>query len=544
MSGDPDEAMRRARDAQDLLVRAKAVFAEYERHLKQAEAYHVRGDLVSAAVYAGIAAHMAQQPHAGFFVSPRLERLLTDIGRRTRDPFQYRRGRDPARPIKSVLHVCTAISAVGGHTKMLCNWIRADSKRTHSLAVTQHRGPILEKVKSTIKCAGGRIYRLNRHVGGVIGWAQELRLIAREYDLVVLHIYGHDVVPSIAFAEPNERPPVLLLNHGDHLFWLGASISDLVINLRDAAQALSISRRAIAEERNIVVPTIVEPTVREHKREEAKRALNLDPDTILVFSAARAMKYRTLNGVSYADTHVSLLKRHPHAVLWVLGVGDPNDWRDASAAVGGRINPLAETPNTRLFFEAADIYVNSFPFVSSTSMMEAAGYGVPLVSRFYGPPQARIFAINHPGLLAATLHSANHVEYIGHLSRLITDAALRERAGKEAREAVTRFHTPPDWLTFLEAAYQRAMELAPLDNTTMFKDDNETFSFGEPDCRHYEVFGFGNESQHMLKAYLGQLPIQRRVALWRELRQGGAFTSVAEGARFLLPEWLVRVLKD
>ncbi|MFN3875643.1 MAG: aldehyde dehydrogenase family protein, partial [Flavobacteriales bacterium] len=45
-----------------------------------------------------------------------------------------------------------------------------------------------------------------------------------------------------------------------------------------------------------------------------------------------------------------------------------------------------------------DIYVDSYPFVSSTSMMEAAGLGVPLVSRFYGPREARIFAINHPGI--------------------------------------------------------------------------------------------------------------------------------------------------
>ena len=39
-------------------------------------------------------------------------------------------------------------------------------------------------------------------------------------------------------------------------------------------------------------------------------------------------------------------------------------------------------------------------------MMEAAGLEVPLVSRFYGEPEARIFAINHPGIDKPTLHGS------------------------------------------------------------------------------------------------------------------------------------------
>jgi hypothetical protein len=177
-------------------------------------------------------------------------------------------------------------------------------------------------------------------------------------------------------------------------------------------------------------------------------------------------------------------------------------------------------------------------------MMEAAGYGVPLVSRFYGPRDARIFAINHPGLLAGALHGATEAQYLDNLSKLIEDVALRERVGRAAHEAVANFHTPPQWLTFLEAAYERALELPPIDNTKKFIGETETFFFGEPDCRHYDVFGFGGDSRAMLKGYLGQLPTRERVALWWELNREGAFTSITERARLLFPEWLIQVLKD
>jgi hypothetical protein len=363
---------------------------------------------------------------------------------------------------------------------------------------------------------------------------------------VVLHAYSQDVIPSLAFANPASTPPVLLLNHGDHLFWLGVATSDIVINLRDAAQDLSIARRSVEVRRNVMVPTIVAPAQRTRAREDAKRELGLSPETVFLFSAARGMKYRSVEGRSFADTHVALMRRHPNAVLWVLGAGDPADWRDACAAVDGRIKPLPESPDTKVYFEAADIYVDSFPFVSSTSMMEAAGLGAPLVSRFYGPKEARIFAINHPGIDAPTLHGADEAEYVAHLDRLIGDPELRAKMGEEARKAVLHYHTPPSWLDFIEQAYKRAVELPPIDpKVQLARMPTETFSNSEPDRRMYEVFGYNEDNPNkVLKQHLGVLPMEERLSLWRKLRRAGAFGNLRESFRGLLPDWLVRSIKD
>lgn len=522
------------------------IFLGYENYLRQAQQLLAAGKLEESAAYAAIAAHMALRPHPGFFASPRLERLLTDIGRRTAKSTNYRRTIDPNRRLRTILHVVTELTPVGGLTNMLGRWISADSKRLHSVALTHHRGPLHGIVEDAVLASGGRIYRLNQGMGGQIAWAERLRELARLHDGVVLHAYSQDVIPSIAFANPGATPPVLLLNHGDHLFWLGASTSDVVVNLRDAAQDLSIARRGVEEQRNVMVPTIVAPARRTRAREDAKRELGLAPDAVFMFSAARGMKYRSVDGRSFADTHVELMRKHPNAILWVLGAGDPEDWRAACAAAGGRIKPLPESPNTKVYYEAADIYVDSFPFVSSTSMMEAAGLGVPLVSRFYGPKEARIFAINHPGIDAPTLHGANEAEYIAHLDRLIGDPELRARRGEEARLAVLHYHTPPSWLDFIERAYKRAVELPPVDpRARLAALADETFSNGEPDCRLYEVFGYNEDDPNkVLKQYLGLLPFAERTKLWRKLRSADAFKNPREAVRGLLPDWVVRLLKD
>lgn len=521
-----------------------AVFRAYEQQLERAGNSFEAGDLESAAVFAALATHVAMCPHPGFFAAPRIERLLQQVGGSLETSSAYRRVLDPKRKVRSILHVATELTPVGGLTNMLGHWIAADKSRMHSVALTSHRGPLHGGVADAAKARGGRIERLAPS-GGLLHRALRLRRLARLYDAVVLHVYSQDVVPSLAFARPGAGPPVLLLNHGDHLLWLGAASSDVVINLRDAAQDLSIARRGVAPRRNIMVPTIVSPAVRTRPRQAAKRELGIADDQILLFSAARGMKYRSVNGRSFADAHVDLLRRHPNALLWVLGAGNPDDWATAIEQTAGRIRPLPESPATKLYFEAADIYVDSFPFVSSTSMMEAAGLGTPLVSRFYGPKEARIFAINHPGIDAPTLHGATESEYVGHLDALLGDPELRTRKGEEARLSVLHYHTPPSWLDFVERAYALAMELPPIDPEQQLTNSaDETFFEGEPDRRLYEIFGYAGSPATLAKQYLGLLPIAARLRFWRELADSGAFETPLQAGRALLPDWLVGALKD
>ncbi|HRK65264.1 MAG TPA: hypothetical protein PLN53_12785, partial [Terricaulis sp.] len=270
--------------------RLAANFALFEQYVSQAEAHFVSGDYASAAAYCSIAAHIPVQNHCGIFWSPRVEKVLTDIARATETP-----GAPHPRPkeIKRILSVMTQAAPVGGLTRMLCQWVGADKGREHSVVLTQHRGPTPQFVFDAFGASGGSVRFLNRSPGNQVDWAKKLREIAQGYDLVVLHTHCEDVVPLLAFGaiESGKYPHVVVLNHADHLFWLNPSVAHLNIDLRDAALELSVNRRGIARERNILMPTISESIKRTRTRDEAKKELGIPADQILLVSVARQLKY-------------------------------------------------------------------------------------------------------------------------------------------------------------------------------------------------------------------------------------------------------------
>lgn len=511
-------------------------FAEYEYYVERAYKHMRQGEPESAAAHAAIASHIAVQNHAGIFWSPRLEKLLQEIGR----SLPYDEPLPRKTEIRRILHVGTQAAVVGGLTKLILEWVKADKTREHTLVLTQHRGATPKFVSDIFD---GRIHHLNRSPGGQLDWAKRLRRMARDYDLVVLDAYCEDVVPIMAFADPAQHTPVAIMNHADHLFWFGPSIGHICINLRDAAQDLAISRRGVAPERNVLLPTVAEVVKRTRSREEAKRELGIDPNTTLMVSIARQLKYKTLHGITYADIHAPLLEKHPNTSLIVVGAGDPADWAPVRERFGDRIRTTPQIPNPKIYFEAADIYVDSYPFVSSTSIMEAAGYGAPCVSIFNYPDESRIFGINHVALVGNVMIARSLDEYRDIVETLINDPELRARKAAEASAAVARDHNQPGWMSWLENVYARIPQLQGLDPRPMLEEIEQP-SFGEPDWRHEDLFGGTSPTLAFAKSYITMLPLPQHLAHWSEMRTKGAFPTPLSAASHLLPEWLKRYVKD
>lgn len=533
-------------ESQDAAGRARRIrtnFDAFDARVRNAERLAAAGDPAGAAVETAIAATLAAHRHCGVFASPRLERLMIGIGRQLDAGGDGHPAADPG-PFRRVLHVCTQLAPVGGLTKMLALWIGADRHRVNGVALTQHRGPVDARITEAVAASGGAIHHVNHHRGDKLAWARELRQIARGYDVVVLHIHCEDVVPLIAFADPTRNPPVLLLNHADHLFWIGTRISHAVINLREAARRLAIGRRGVEPARSLLLPTLITLPERQRTRAEAKQALGVPEDTVLLVSVARGAKYRNVGSVTYGDRHVDLLAAHPNARLIVVGPGERPDWDRARAATGGRIVPYAEQPDPRIFLEAADIYVDSYPFVSSTSMLEAAAYGLPLVTRFEAPEAAEIVAINHPGLDTTARVARDQAAYEAHLTALITDAAARKAAGAETSAVVERLYAPASWLAGLDAIYAQARALPRLAPESDTRVQAEAPHLGEPDLRHQDMFGSDFPVAEMTKNYMSMLPLRQRVASWVEVSRAGHFSGPWERVRLLFPEWLVRNIKD
>lgn len=531
-----------AASAPSVSERILSNFARFEAEVDRAASAYAKGELEMAAFYAATASTIATHTHCGVFSSPRLEAILNAIGRQIA-PGDKTAKRNGTGAFKKVLHVGSELSSVGGLTRMISRWMDADSERTSSLVLTQHRGEVPEHLTDAIKRSGGQLYQLNRSIGSRFDWVRKLRRIAVGHDVIILHIHCEDVIPVLALADESGLPPVLFLNHADHLFWLGTSVADLVLNLRDAATDITIGRRGVEAERNFLLPTIVAPTTRLQSRAEAKAALGLKQDSVLLLSVARRPKYRSIDGLSFADRHVKLLEKCPQAQLIVVGSGEPDDWKAAKARVGGRITGLSEVPDPKRYFEAADIYVDSYPFVSSTSMMEAAGYGLPAVTIFTLPDAARIFGINHVGLVGTSLVARSAEAYDTILERLVVDEAYRAETGEATREAIERLHVPPGWCTSLEAALERVKNLPPRTNRAVTTNGIvERPHLGPPDDIHQEIVGAEPNLREIKMIYMGALPLRQRIAQLQRMRRDGEVTG-SKAMLLLLPEWLKRTIK-
>lgn len=505
----------------------------------------------AAAAYGELAALYAISRHCGIFVSPALERVLIGIGKLAITPSKPSNGRRLHYPPRHVLHVSTRVMPVGGHSRMIWRWIQQDEGRTHSLALTRQTSAVPAMLKAAVAQSGGHIWRVNRAVGGLVAWARELREIAANVDVVVLHSFNDDVVPPIAFACQDQRPPVILLDHADHIFWLGAGISDVVVSLRESGMRLAQHRRGIAPERSLLLPTVLGPIERRFTRKEAKRRIGLPEDSVLLLSIARALKYGMVGPGSYADAHVPILERHKNAWLMVIGPQDRPDWSSAVRRTQGRIVQLGELEDTARYYEAADIYVDSFPFVSTTSLLEAGGYGTPLLSIFPYSEASGTLGADMPGLDGNLIRCRDLDEYEKALSRLIENEGDRLERGEATREKILKLHTGVEWQIRLEKIYRQACQLASSPGETTAAEE---IFLGEPDLYIPQIHGHAEHSEsaerdvdEMIESLIRIMPPEERVRQWIRLaRAAGGFRNANRIAslKYLVPEWLIGRVKS
>lgn len=532
---------------QHAVARIHANHARFAAEIKTAETHLAAGRMDEAVLHAHLAAAIAAHTHAGVFGSMRIERLIHAIAAAVPDRAARRDGpfkrKKTAKEALRVLHVGTEVIAVGGLTRMISRWINADAERVNSFAVTRQRNDIPEHLVDAVARSGGTMHRLNTRIGSQLEWVQRLREIGRQHDLIVLHIHCEDLIPLIAFAQAENFPPVLLLNHADHLFWLGQSVSHAVLSLREAAHDITANRRGVAPQRSLYLPTLVDAK-RRRTREQARETLKIEPDTQLIISVARGAKYRTIDGVPYADRFVDVLKANPQAQVLVVGSDMPADWERAYNETGGRIKGLPEQSDVALYFEAADIYVDSYPFSSSTSLMEAACFDLPLLTLFTLPDEARLLGINHLGLIGGVLQARTPRDWDATLTRLIREPDWRRERALDAGKGVGCTQ-PKQWRDWLEAAYQSALNLPPLSSPPALPAvDIDTPRTGEPDWRHEAVYGSDILLTDLTKDYMGALSLEARLRVWRALQSSGEIRGALAAARLMLPEWLKRRLKS
>jgi glycosyltransferase involved in cell wall biosynthesis len=349
----------------------------------------------------------------------------------------------------------TRCYALGGHTRLVGRWIAAQPDAISDLVLTAPDGPEPPaELVDTVRRAGGRVHRLN---GTTLERARALRSLASHVDTIVLSVHENDLVPSVALASAPARAPVIVVNHADHVFWVGASLADVLVNLRPAARELAIRRRRVPVERCVDLPLPVEKVQRRTPVGEAKRTLGIHPSQPVLLTVGWRYKFGPLGGKDLVSALEPILA---DSSVHLIAVGPDiqrEPWAAAKDRYGDRVRPVGAQLDTRPYLEAADIFIDTFPIPSLTAALEAGMLGVPVVSLAVDhgrwPPTLQE---DDPALVACVF--AEEDEYVARIRHLLDHPNARLDAGRKLRARVVEWHGSESWARGLDRVQRAADE--------------------------------------------------------------------------------------
>lgn len=448
------------------------------------DGYARRGDFEAELKCNYLAANILQRQSRDLS-SPRLESNLQQFARRLSEPpdggtraprsgFAGAAGGIDPRPVRAHstlgtghlpgegvwLHVLSEALPSGGHTAMALRWMKQDAgSRKHCAAILSQTGPVPGELVEAVREAGGRIYTPQPSSGWLekAAWLRNLALDVA--GAVVLHIDVSDVICGAAFGQEG-GPPVLLVNHAAHIFWTGVSIADQVVNCRGSELETYWTRVYRGAPRCVTIPIPLLDIERADStngaeaetKARAKENLGIPQDALLLLTIGAPFKYLASNQQDFVQTGETILAQLPEAYLVAVGPEADERWQRASGRSGSRLRAVGTQSRLQVarYHEAADIYIEGFPFGSTTALLEAGLRGIPVVPApaVCPPPYGSDgVALDH------ALERPRTVEdYIARVLHLSQSAAARTDCGNVIREAVKRHHTGAGWRQYLDEA--------------------------------------------------------------------------------------------
>ena len=432
------ERMARSRQVVDALLTASSAHA-------------ARADHECAAALLFAAATVSRRRHTGRFASASLEEQLRALGEQIarHDGFTARESDDSGLPAlaeddssRRVLHVMTRAWTAGGHTRLVERWIESEPDVVSSLALTQSgRIEVPPRLVSLVERCGGTVHQLH---GSLVERQGQLRALAAVSGRIVLSIHENDVVPILALAGMRERPPVVILNHAEHVFWTGASLADVVVTMRGASTDLAVRRRGVSLAGCVEMPLPVSAHARQSQA-DARKSLGISPADKVLVTVGWGYKYTPFDDDDIIAVLAPVLES-PDVHLLAVGpdAGEPV-WAEACARYCGRVHAYGRQDSTRLFLDAADVFVDSYPIASLTAALEAAMAGLPVVGL---EPRAaawpRILREDDPALVDEVFDDVD--AYRQRVATLLRDPVQRAAAGRALQERAARLHGAEAWV--------------------------------------------------------------------------------------------------
>lgn len=464
----------------------------FNQELKDAERFLAKRDTESALLIATRLARFAYLNFTGYYASYRLENLLQKIGAAS---IQTNTNVLTAHKGRRILHIASELYELGGHTPLLLKWIQRDISSEHHIFLTrQKKDQLPQKIFASHQVSPSVVTWANNGQG-IVDTARALLAKAVEYDFIVLHIHPDDVVPILAFS--GSKPvPVYFLNHADHCFWLGTSIIDGLIQLREPPVEQDKIHRGLTNIPQFVLPIPVnegKPVIATQENVRAKYGIDKKYSKLMLTTSTES-KFNPLLEYNYFESVIPVLNQNPDTLLLIVGIKETKPLAQLYQHpqikyLGYRLpDELQEIENM------ADIYLETFPFSSFTALLQVLMKKKP-VHFMYAPPD--IFRL----FMGESVYTKNRNKWQERLSYLLQHKQELEAYTEELYHKVSAMYTEKAWLLYLQKFYAHADANKlpqPLRSGTdrMFNGSlNEFFLYGVSLKEKYQFVLFEDKSK-------------------------------------------------
>ncbi|OGI29915.1 MAG: hypothetical protein A2287_07770 [Candidatus Melainabacteria bacterium RIFOXYA12_FULL_32_12] len=348
-------------------------------------------------------AHFASYNVCHHLCSSKIENELINISKKYNIPLNKTYEKN------SFLHVLTEAFPTGGHTRVTERWIKnspAEQKHSVILLKQKYQNEIPDTLRQNVKEKNGDFIVFDKNTTFVES-ALQLRKIASGYENIILHVHMEDIVPILAFGTEEFKRPVVFFNHGDHIFWLGVSISDLVVNFRTCSNSFNEKYRHVKNNAVLPLPICSEniDNIKENTEQiiRTKQELGFQENSKVILTMASSYKYAPFDNYNFINTISEILKRTENTILLAIGPDqDEESWYKAFIDSKRRINAIGrvEHQNLEKYLAISDLAIDSFPISSFTALLDIAKYNIPSLA--LKTPLNDLDSFNEAGIFSET----------------------------------------------------------------------------------------------------------------------------------------------
>lgn len=382
-------------------------------------------------------ARFAWRNHPGYYADGRIENILFDFGLKL-DEYadaataeKKKTGLLPDLKSISILHLATELYQVGGHTRILYQFIKRHAVENQVIVLTSQGKKNLPQW--FVDGIGEIPVIILDELDSVFERAAVLRQIALLSQKVMLYQHPWDAVPVIALSCKN-GPPVLLENHAHSWFWLGASVADMVVAhtsfhtlftqiMRPVKNTWYLPFTQLDDLQGITTPA---------DKLLARERLGIPADCTCLITLGTAEKFIPNAEYNFYATAQKIVERFERVQIYVIGTG-----YDARYPVNrDRIHFLGYQACPDDYYRAADICLDALPQPSLGATLYATLLGMACPMYKYG--SGRVF--NSRNFSETRLYDQhvgspqNEEEYLEKLGLLIEHPEIRQQIAAEIRQ--------------------------------------------------------------------------------------------------------------